>query len=89
MADQRQNHNDREDYFEERAGTDNARYHAVPHDEGGWAVKKEGEDRPVFTTNSKSEAADEAKKRAEEAGTMAILHNEHGRIEDQLNYQDK
>ncbi|EWG11432.1 DUF2188 domain-containing protein [Cytobacillus firmus] len=76
-------------YFKDRAGTDDARFHVVPHDEEGWAVKKEGEEEPEYTAGSQSDAVEEAKRMAEEAGTMAILHNEDGKIEDLLNYEDK
>lgn len=76
-------------YFKDRAGTDEARFHVVPHDEEGWAVKKEGQDDPEYTADSQSDAVEEAKRMAEEAGTMAILHNENGKIEDLLNYEEK
>lgn len=76
-------------YFKDRAGTDEARFHVVPHDEEGWAVKKEGQDEPEYTADSQSDAVEEAKRMAKEAGTMAILHNEDGKIEDLLNYEDK
>ncbi|PAE23736.1 DUF2188 domain-containing protein [Bacillus sp. 7894-2] len=76
-------------YFKDRAGTDEARFHVVPHDEEGWAVKKEGQDEPEYTSDSQSDAVEEAKRMAEDAGTMAILHNEDGKIEDLLNYEDK
>lgn len=82
-------HEERDQYFKERAGTDEARFHVVPHDEEGWAVKKEGEDDPVFTGDSKSEAVKEAKRMAEEAGSMAYIHNDEGRIEKQVNYMEK
>ncbi|MDO7907961.1 DUF2188 domain-containing protein [Paenibacillus sp. JX-17] len=88
MANTRGENPERDQYFEKRAGTDEARYHVVPHDDKGWAVKEEGKDEPLLTTGDRKEAMDEAKRRAEEAGTMAIIHNEHGRIEDQINYQD-
>ncbi|MBT2640095.1 MULTISPECIES: DUF2188 domain-containing protein [unclassified Bacillus (in: firmicutes)] len=91
MARDNKNNNDnmeQEEYFKDRAGTDEARFHAVPHDEEGWAVKKEGEDDPQFTADSKSEAADEAKRLAEEAGTMAYIHDEDGKIEEQFNYSN-
>ncbi|MCC3647237.1 MULTISPECIES: DUF2188 domain-containing protein [Cytobacillus] len=88
------NHNniqsdEQKQYFKDRAGTDEARFHVVPHDEEGWAVKKEGQDEPEYTADSQSDAVEEAKRMAEEAGTMAILHNEDGKIEDLLNYEDK
>lgn len=88
MADNKNGNEERDQYFEDRAGTENARFHAVPY-EGSWAVKKEGEDEPVSTHDSKSEAAEEAKKQAKEAGTMAILHDEEGQIETQENYQEE
>lgn len=86
MAKNNDNHMEREDYFSDRAGTDDARFHAVPHEEQGWAVKKEGQDEPEFTTDSRSEAVNEAKRMAEEAGTMAYIHDEDGQIEDQVKY---
>ncbi|KAF0819791.1 MULTISPECIES: DUF2188 domain-containing protein [unclassified Cytobacillus] len=76
-------------YFKDRAGTDDARFHVVPHVEEGWAVKKEGQDDPEYIADSQSDAVEEAKRMAQEAGTMAILHNEDGKIEDLLNYEDK
>ncbi|OCA90668.1 hypothetical protein A8F94_01970 [Bacillus sp. FJAT-27225] len=76
-------------YFKDRAGTDEARFHVVPHDEEGWAVKREGEDTIELKTSSQSEAVEEAKRLAEEAGTMAYIHNDEGRIEEQHNYMDK
>ncbi|MBT2693556.1 DUF2188 domain-containing protein [Bacillus sp. ISL-55] len=88
MAQKKNENMEREDYFKDRAGTDNARFHAVPHDEEGWAVKKEGQDDPELTTGSKSEAVKEAKRLAEEAGTMAYIHDEDGKIDDQFNYSN-
>lgn len=85
MADD--NKQNRDEYFKERAGTDEARYHVVPHGEGEWAIKKEGEDDPESTFTSKSEAVNEAKQMAESAGTMVYIHNDDGQIEDQENYQ--
>jgi hypothetical protein len=88
MAQNNDNGMERADYFKDRAGTDEARFHAVPHDEEGWAVKKEGQDDPEFTADSKSEAANEAKRMAEEAGTIAYIHDEDGKIEEQFNYRN-
>lgn len=79
---------DQEEYFEDRAGTDDARCHVVPHDEDGWAVKKEGNDDPAYTSGSRDEAVEEAKRMAQEAGTMVYLHGEDGKIEKQLEYGD-
>ncbi|WP_026584494.1 DUF2188 domain-containing protein [Bacillus sp. J33] len=80
---------EQEQYFKDRARTDEARFHVVPHDEEGWAVKKEGQDNPEYTAESRSDAVEEAKRMAEEAGTMAILHGEDGKIDDLVNYEEK
>lgn len=78
-----------DEYFEDRAGTDDARFHVVPHDEEGWAVKKEGTDEPAYTAGSHSDAVEEAKRMAEEAGTMVYIHGDDGKIKEQLDYGDK
>ncbi|MBT2687628.1 DUF2188 domain-containing protein [Bacillus sp. ISL-47] len=90
MANNNQNNRseEQEQYFKDREGTDEARFHVVPHDEEGWAVKKEGQDDPEYTAESRSDAVGEAKRMAEEAGTMAILHKEDGKIEDLVNYEE-
>ena len=74
------------EYFEDRAGTKDARYHVVPHD-NEWAGKREGEDEPICTTDSQDEAIDEAKQLAEVDGTMVYIHNDRGRIEEQLDFK--
>ncbi|UOE53997.1 DUF2188 domain-containing protein [Bacillus sp. CMF12] len=91
MANSKNNiHSDeQEQYFKDRAGTEEARFHVVPHDEEGWAVKNEGQNEPEFTAETRSDAVEKAKSMAEDAGTMAILHNEDGKIEDLVNYQNK
>ncbi len=79
------NKRERNEYFEDRSGTDDARFHVVPHDEE-WAVKREGEDDPVYTTGEKNEAVSRAKNLAKDAGTIAYIHNSEGRITDQVEY---
>lgn len=79
--------NNRNEYFKEREGTDEARFHVVPHNDNGWAVKKEGFDEPEFT-GSKDEAITNAKKLAKEATTMVYIHDDEGKIEEQLNYEE-
>jgi hypothetical protein len=78
---------ERDKYFEERAGTKEARFHVVPHEEEGWAVKTEGIDEPNYLTDSRTEAINEAKRLAEEKGTMAIIHDQDGKIEEQHEYK--
>lgn len=82
----RQNTDGRGNYFEERAGTQDARFHVVPDGKGDWAVKEEGKDKPFFTSNKKTEAVNEAKKQAKEANTKAIVHDTDGKIEEQVEY---
>lgn len=90
MADNNNNNNQGQnnEYFKDRAGTDEARYHVVPHQDDGWAVKREGEDEPESTYDSRSEAVDAGKKMAKDAGTMVYIHNDDGQIESQENYED-
>lgn len=75
------------EYFKERAGSSEARYHVVPHEGNDWAVKREGQDEPESTHSSKSEAVDEGKKLAKDSGTMVYIHDKDGKIETQENYE--
>ncbi|WP_337019519.1 DUF2188 domain-containing protein [Oceanobacillus massiliensis] len=79
--------NQQNEYFEDRAGSEDARFHVVPHDDKGWSVKREGEDDPELTTGSKEDALSKAKELAKDASTMAIIHDDDGKIEDQLNFE--
>ncbi|PLS04867.1 DUF2188 domain-containing protein [Neobacillus cucumis] len=88
MTNKSDKQNDRDQYFKERAGTDDARFHVVPHDEDNWAVKIEGKEEPAYTSGSKSEAVKEAKQMAEEAKTMVYIHGDDGKIERQHNYME-
>ena len=79
---------ERKEFFKERAGTDDARYHVVPFDEE-WAVKEEGKDEPEYTTDSKDEAIEKAIELAEENDTIAYVHSYSGEIEEQYDYETK
>lgn len=85
MADKNNVNNN--EYFEERAGTEETCFHVVPHEGEGWAVKKEGQDEPEPTHESKSEAVEEVKRLAEEAETMVNIHSDERQIEEQENYK--
>lgn len=78
--------NNRGNYFEKRAGTDDARFHVVTGDDTRWEVKKEGEREAVYATDDKDDAVEDAKKRAEEAQSKVIIHGQDGQIEDQIEY---
>lgn len=79
------NDNGPEKYFGDRAGTDKANFHVVP-DDGKWALKKEGEDEQIMQEDDKSRVVSRAKELAEEYGSMAIIHDADGKIEDQVEY---
>ena len=81
----RRNDNGPDKYFGDRAGTDKANYHVVPAD-GKWALKKEGEEEQMMQENDKSGVVARAKELAEEYGSMAIIHDADGKIEDQIEY---
>ena len=58
------------------------RVHVVPHD-GGWAYKHEGDEQPVETFSTQSDAETAAKAHAREHGdTEVVLHGQDGRIRD-------
>ncbi|GEK91801.1 DUF2188 domain-containing protein [Alkalibacterium kapii] len=78
--------NGRGNYFEKRAGTDDARFHVVTGEDTRWEVKEEGVREAVYTTDDKDEALEEAKKRAEKNQSKVIVHGEDGKIEDQIEY---
>jgi hypothetical protein len=40
-----------------------------------------------YTASSKSDVVKEAKKRAKDSGTMSIIHDDNGQIEEQHNYE--
>lgn len=79
---------ERQEFFKERAGTDDARFHVVPYDEE-WAVKEEGKEEPEYTTDSKDEAVEKAIELAQESETIAYIHTSSGEIEDQYDYETK
>lgn len=81
------NNGQNNEYFKERAGTGEARYHVVPHQEEEWAVKREGQDNPESTFKSKSDAVEEGKKLAKNSQTMVYIHDGDGQIESQENYE--
>ncbi|MGI2327549.1 DUF2188 domain-containing protein [Planococcus sp. YIM B11945] len=69
----------RDEYLKGRPRTGKARFHVMPDDDG-WAVRKEGEEEILSIHASKLEAAEEAKRLAKEASTVAFLHYE-GKLE--------
>lgn len=60
--------------------------HVVPHPRGGWAGKREGNERATFRTETKKEAMDKARDIAIVHGVERIEHNKHGVIVDSDSY---
>lgn len=58
---------------------DHQNLHIVPY-EGGWAIKKEGKDKPEDTYHLKNEAEDAAKKIASGKDMRVIIHDKQGKI---------
>ena len=51
-------------------------------------MKVEGKEEPAYTSDSKSAAIKEAKRMAEESKTIAYIHGDDGKIEQQHNYME-
>lgn len=56
-------------------------YHSVPY-QGDWAVKKEGQQKPVSTHRTQSASEDRTHTLAKQAKVEAVYHNRHGQIKD-------
>lgn len=59
--------------------------HVVPHD-GGWAVKREGNDRASSVHPTKSDAVDSGRTAAKHDKVDLVIHNRDGRISDSDSY---
>ena len=66
-------------------GSDHANLHVVPH-EDGWAIKREGQERPEKKLSTKAEAVDHAKTLASDRNCSAIIHRQDGTVETSHNY---
>lgn len=56
--------------------------HVVPHPNGGWQVKGEGNSRATVRTATQKEAIDVARSIARNQGSELVVHRSDGRIRD-------
>lgn len=61
--------------------------HVVPHPEGGWAVKGEGNERYTAVYRYQDEAIERARQIAINYGSDVIIHRSDGSIRDRMSYR--
>lgn len=60
--------------------------HVVPHDDLGWATKKEGAQRISSRHKTQSAAIDQAMGKAKDEGVEVVIHRKDGSIRDSDSY---
>jgi uncharacterized protein YdaT len=60
--------------------------HVVHRPEGGWAVQREGGQRPSAVTDTKREAVERAKDLGRKDKVEVVTHGKDGRIQDSGSY---
>ena len=60
--------------------------HVVPHKNGGWGVRGEGNNRITKKTNTQSQAIDIAREIAKNQQSEVVIHRPDGRIRDKDSY---
>ena len=58
----------------------NKNQHVVPHPDGGWQVKGEGNSRATVRTETQREAIERARSIAQNQGSELIIHRLNGTI---------
>ncbi len=56
--------------------------HVVPHPDGGWQVKGEGNSRATVKTDTQREAIDIARQISRNQGSELVIHRPNGQIRD-------
>ena len=56
--------------------------HVVPHPDGGWQVKGEGNARATVRTTTQREAIDVARTISQRQGSELVIHRPNGQIRD-------
>src|SRR5437868_2821200 len=70
-------------FFVERAASSKADAHVLKHEDGGWAVRREGRQRLSAHSSTKQEAVRRARELVRNAGGgEVVVHDSHGRITD-------
>lgn len=62
--------------------------HVVPHQDGGWATKKEGACRAGSRHPTQRDAIDRAREQAKRERVEMVIHRPDGRIRDSDSYGD-
>lgn len=60
--------------------------HVVPHKDGGWAVKGEGNSKATVITETKKEALNAGKAIAQNQQSELVIHGKDGKIQDSNSY---
>ena len=58
----------------------NKNQHVVPHPDGGWQVKGEGNSRATVRTDTQREAIERGRSIAQNQGSELIIHRQDGTI---------
>ena len=62
--------------------------HVVPHPDGGWAIKGEGNERYTAVFRYQDEAIERARQIAINYGSDVIIHGKNGSIRDRMSYRN-
>lgn len=68
--------------------SDNSSQHVVPH-EKGWAVQRDGANRPSYVFDTKSEALSKGAEIARNQKVNLVVHKQDGTIERHENYHER
>lgn len=60
--------------------------HIVPHQDGGWATKKEGSSRAGTRHDTQREAIERGREQAIREKTEVVIHRKNGQIRDSDSY---
>ncbi len=61
-------------------------FHVVPHDDKGWAVRKEGSKKVSSTHTTQDDAIQQGKEWAQKDQAELVIHRKDGRIRDKDSY---
>ena len=60
--------------------------HVVPDSQGGWAVKREGQETPIAHSQHKQDAVSKGREVAQQESVDLIIHNRDGKIAGRESY---
>jgi uncharacterized protein YdaT len=74
---------DRAEKYVDGDSKDKAEYHVHANDDG-WALKKEGSDKAIYTEDTKEDLLDKAKPYVNDHDGILVIHNGDGEVADRL-----